>query len=235
MNSWSAPQRPNEYAEYALTEAILDGTFAPGSSLPGERSLAEQLGITRPTLREALQRLARDGWVTVRQGKATVVNNYWRDGGLNVLNTLVQHGEHLPQNFVTQLLEVRLNLAPAYTKAAVQHSANNLDGFLDERKRLADTPESYASFDWRLHHYLTLSSGNQIYTLIMNGFSEFYEQLARLYFAGGRERRHSQAFYDALAEAVENRDAEKAEVVCQLAMEESIKTWQRVNSRQAMM
>ena len=76
MNHWSAPQRPNDYAEQSLVTAILEGTFAPGDTLPGERALAAELGITRPTLREALQRLARDGWLTIHQGKPTVVNDF---------------------------------------------------------------------------------------------------------------------------------------------------------------
>jgi GntR family negative regulator for fad regulon and positive regulator of fabA len=229
MNNWSAPQRPNAYAEHTLISAILDGTFPAGSSLPGERTLAVELGVTRPTLREALQRLSRDGWLTVRQGKATVVNNFWQDGGLNVLNTLVQHGDHLPPNFVTQLLEVRLNLAPAYTKAAVNHAPQEVIAYLQGHRQLPDTAESYATFDWRLHRCLSLASGNPIYAMIMNGFSDFYEQLARLYFATGDERERSYKFYAALSEAVADRDADRAEQVSQRAMSESIRSWQRVN------
>ena len=63
MNEWLAPARPRAHAESVLLAAILDGTFPPGTTLPGERTLAAQLGVTRPTLREALQRLARDGWL----------------------------------------------------------------------------------------------------------------------------------------------------------------------------
>ena len=104
MNNWSAPQRPNDYAEQMLVKAILDGTFAPGTTLPGERTLAAELGITRPTLREAIQRLARDGWLKVQHGKATQVNEFWREGGLNVLSTMVQHSDRLPADFVLNLL-----------------------------------------------------------------------------------------------------------------------------------
>jgi GntR family negative regulator for fad regulon and positive regulator of fabA len=104
MNNWSAPQRPNIYAEQLLLSAILDGTYPPDSSLPGERTLAAEMGVTRPTLREAIQRLSRDGWLTVQQGKSTIVNDYWREGGLNVLNTLIQHGRYLPAGFVNHHL-----------------------------------------------------------------------------------------------------------------------------------
>ncbi len=78
MNHINTLVRPSEHAESALVDAILDGEFPPGSVLPGERSLATQLGVTRPTLREAIQRLARDGWLTVAHGKPTVVNNFWQ-------------------------------------------------------------------------------------------------------------------------------------------------------------
>ena len=231
MNNWSAPQRPNSYAEQMLLSAILDGTFQPGSTLPGERTLAAELGVTRPTLREAIQRLARDGWLTVRQGKSTVVNDYWRDGGLNVLNTLVHHGEHLPQGFVTNLLEVRLQLAPAYTREAVAREAQTVLKFLDGRESLLDDPAAYADFDWRLHRQLTYSSGNPIYTLILNGFGDFYEQLARIYFIPTEARARSLGFYISLAQAAKDRDARLAEEISRETMKESINIWRRVRGQ----
>src|SRR5687767_8749538 len=109
---------PARRAEAALVDAILAGRHAPGSSLPAERELAARLGVTRPTLREALQRLHRDGWLTIRHGQQTRVNDFWREGGLNVLDTVVRHGR-VPPGFVGQLLEVRTLLAPAYARAAV--------------------------------------------------------------------------------------------------------------------
>ena len=225
MNNWTAPQRPNKYAEQMLLTAILDGTFQPGSTLPGERTLSAELGVTRPTLREAIQRLARDGWLTVRQGKSTVVNDYWREGGLNVLNTLVHHGDHLPTGFVTNLLEVRLQLAPAYTQAAIARDPQTIAQFLAGRLSLPDDPNSYADFDWRLHHQLTYASGNPIYTLILNGFGDFYEQLARTYFIPAEARAKSYGFYTALAQAAENRDAHLAQEISRETMLESINMW----------
>jgi len=63
MMQWDTPMKPAELAENRLVEAILEGTFPINSSLPAERELAEMLGVTRPTLREVLQRLSRDGWL----------------------------------------------------------------------------------------------------------------------------------------------------------------------------
>ena len=224
MTDWLAPTRPRAHAESVLLTAILDGAFPPGTTLPGERTLAAQLGVTRPTLREALQRLARDGWLTVAHGKPTLVNNFWEEGGLNVLGKLVEHPAHLPPDFVGQLLEVRLQLAPAYTRAAVARAAPELDAFLGEAESLAG-PADFARFDWRIHHLLTVRSGNPIYTLILNGFRGFYEDIARHYFATAEARQLSRRFYADLRAAALAADAGAAEALCRAVMAESIATW----------
>ena len=213
MIARNPPQRPAVYAEEALVTAILDNTYPPGSALPGERELAAQLGVTRPTLREALQRLHRDGWLTIRQGKSTVVTDTWRDGGLAVLSALVRHTPELPDDFVPNLLEVRLAMAPAYTRAAVERS-----------------PEAYAAYDWRLHRALTIASRNPVYTLILNGFTGFYEQMARLYFAHVAARAASRAFYAALLAAAQAGDSLEAGRITQAVMRESIELWRRTRA-----
>lgn len=180
MEQWVAPQRPALYAEQALVKAILQNEFPPGSYLPGERDLAVHLGVTRPTLREVLQRLERDGWVTIQHGKPTRVNDYWREGGLNVLGALARFGESMPAHFVTDLLEVRVILAPAYTRLAVLREPEEVAAIPEEGSALPEDAQAFAVFDWRLHHFLTVASGNPIYTLILNGFGDFYWRLSRL-------------------------------------------------------
>mgnify|MGYP006152033943 FL=1 len=61
-------QSPAAFAEAFIIESIWGKRFAPGSMLPAERELADLIGVTRTTLREVLQRLARDGWLTIQHG-----------------------------------------------------------------------------------------------------------------------------------------------------------------------
>lgn len=224
MPEWNAPQKPADYAEESLITAILNGDYPPGTALPGERDLAAQLGLTRPTLREALQRLARDGWITIRQGKPTLVNDFWRDGGLNVLSTLVRY-RHVPDDFVRRLLEVRLAMAPAYTAAAVKHNPQSMLGHLQGAAALEEDAGAFARYDWQLHHLLTVASGNPIYTLILNGFASFYEAMACQYFARVEARAFSRQFYTDLYAAFMNGDAVSAENITRRVMEESISHW----------
>src|SRR5512143_391382 len=105
--NWDNPTRPAELIEARLINAILDDQFPVNSNLPPERDLATQLGVTRPTLREGLQRLARDGWIEIRHGKPTRVRDYWREGNLAVLSAIARHTDHLPADFVPNLLHIR--------------------------------------------------------------------------------------------------------------------------------
>jgi DNA-binding FadR family transcriptional regulator len=56
-----------------LRALITDGEFPTGSRLPAERDLARQLGVSRPSVREALIALEVEGWVEVRTGSGVYV------------------------------------------------------------------------------------------------------------------------------------------------------------------
>jgi GntR family negative regulator for fad regulon and positive regulator of fabA len=223
---WSTPLRPAELTEQRLIRAVLDGEFLPGGALPGERELAASLGVTRPTLREVLHRLARDGWFDIQHGKPTRVRDYWREGNLTVLSALVRYSQNLPHDFVPNLLAVRLSMAPAYTRTAVERAADEVVALLNGYTDLEDTAERLAQADWNLHHGLTLASGNPVFTLILNGFAGFYVQMARLYFAQPQARASSRAWYTDLLAAARAGDADGAEIVTRRTMQESIELWQ---------
>ena len=61
----------------AVTERLLamirDGELRPGSKLPAERNLAEQFGISRASLRDAIHQLEFLGYLEVRQGDGTII------------------------------------------------------------------------------------------------------------------------------------------------------------------
>ncbi|WP_351222773.1 GntR family transcriptional regulator [Streptomyces sp. NPDC002133] len=72
----SGPQRRPVVVLYErIADAIHDGTYPPGSTLPSEPRLATELGVSRPALREALLLLQEDGLLTVRRGVGRTVND----------------------------------------------------------------------------------------------------------------------------------------------------------------
>lgn len=68
----SVPRLSDAIAE-TLERRILEGVLKPGDRLPAERDLAAELGVSRPSLREAIQKLASRGLLRSRQGGGTFV------------------------------------------------------------------------------------------------------------------------------------------------------------------
>src|SRR4029453_6235463 len=67
-----------------LRGLIAGGEFTAGSRLPAERDLAKQLGVSRPSVREALIALEVEGWVEVRIGSGIYVQEGRRRNGTHV-------------------------------------------------------------------------------------------------------------------------------------------------------
>ena len=88
-NTLLRAQSPAALAEEYIVRSIWDNVFPAGTNLPSERDLADKIGVTRTTLREVLQRLARDGWLTIQHGKPTKVNDIWDTAGPSIIETLI--------------------------------------------------------------------------------------------------------------------------------------------------
>ena len=108
---------PDEVFDQLLGEMI-DGALVPGESLPSERRLAEVLGVSRPAVREALQRLASAGFVDVRQGGSTTVRDFRRLGGLDLLPRLLLTRGGLDLTVARSILEARAHVGPKIAELA---------------------------------------------------------------------------------------------------------------------
>ncbi|ATC93563.1 pyruvate dehydrogenase complex transcriptional repressor PdhR [Pseudoalteromonas tunicata] len=86
-----------------LENMILEGSLAAGQKLPPERELAKQFEVSRPSLREAIQKLEAKGLVTRRQGGGTYVKNQLEGGMTDPLFELIS--KHPESQF--DLLEFR--------------------------------------------------------------------------------------------------------------------------------
>ncbi len=221
--------RPAQHVEHKLLTSILNGKYPPGTVLPNERDLAAQMGVTRPTLRETLQRLSGEGWIKIRQGKPTLINDYWKNGGLRLLATLAKYSKFLPNGFATHLLEVRCDLLPTIARLSVEKSAKTLLKYLALADNLDDEVNSFATYDWNLQLLMSEHSCNPIYTLIFNDFKSLFSAMAFQYFSLEKARKTSRKYYIDLIDAISQGGKDLEETV-QKAMEESIIIWNEVNN-----
>jgi GntR family negative regulator for fad regulon and positive regulator of fabA len=227
------PLRPTHFVARKLVTAFLDGSYPAGASLPGERELARTLGVTRPTLRETLQRLDREGWVTIRHGKATRVNDFWKEGGMGLLATLAQHLSFLPNGFLDHLMAFRKHILPGIVHLAALNAPEELLGYLEKTPLLEADPRTYVDYDWGLQILQARCSRNPIYPLIMNDFEPMFKRLAWHYFANQKARKASRNYYELLLKAIAENRMDGIEGLVQHTMDDSIHIWKQLQERKA--
>jgi len=201
---------PAGFAEQYIVESIWNGGFPPGSILPAERELSELIGVTRTTLREVLQRLARDGWLTIKHGKPTKVNDFWDTSSLNILETLAHLDQEGIPDLVDNLMSARTNISAIYIRAAIKNNPEKTIELLSAYTDVEDSGEAFAEFDFTLNRELVIASGNSIYLLILNGFKGLYSRIGTLYFSESKGRDISRQYYQKLIKLAKEGKCDEA-------------------------
>lgn len=222
-------QSPAALAEEYLINSIWNYQFPPGSILPSERDLAESIGVTRTTLREVLQRLARDGWLTIQHGKPTKVNNFWETSGLNILETLARLDNDSAPQLVDNLLAVRNSIASVFIRIAFRKHPEKAQQVLNSALQMPENKaEAFAELDYNLFRSLAFASGNPVYGLILNGMRGLYTHVGRRYFDNPEARNLALSFYRKLAKICQDGLHDQVyDVVCHYGAE-SGEIWRRM-------
>jgi len=112
---------PDDVFEQLLGE-VVDGSLSAGDALPSERRLAELLGVSRPAVREALQRMSATRLVEVRHGGATTVRDFSQYAGLDLLPRLLVRNGELDPDVARSVVEARYAIAPGMVRLATQRA-----------------------------------------------------------------------------------------------------------------
>ncbi len=222
---------PADVAEQYLIESIWNGSIPIHSTLPAERLLADKIGVTRTTLREVLQRLSKDGWITIRHGKATKVNDFWESSGLNILSTLTRLDVDRRADFIDQLMSVRTNVSTIILRMAAKHNRETVLSFLDDVPSIDASSEVFTEFDYRFYHQVAVSSNNMIYVLILNGLQDLYRKVGTFYFSNTEAKSIALDFYAQVKLAIEQGDAQQIMQVVRDSAFASGKIWLRLRDQ----
>ena len=196
---------PAALAEEYIIKSIWNNYFPPGSALPAERELAERIGVTRTTLREVLQRLSRDGWLTIQHGKPTLVNDVWETSGLNILEVLINLDSTLSPILIANVLSARTNLATIYVPRAFKIAPTESLALFKDYDKLPDEQKAYVEFDYAIFRNLTFVSKNPIYGLVLNSLKGLYTRVGMVYFSLPEARALAVDFYAELAKLGEEQ------------------------------
>jgi GntR family transcriptional repressor for pyruvate dehydrogenase complex len=149
----------------AIETALLDGSYPANTRLPPERELAEHYGVSRNTVREAIQRLAARGLLRSRQGAGVYVTEQLRTGPPSPWGQLIADHPSVRDD----VLEFRRVLEGATAFFAAQRSndedrariATQLAAM--EQARRQNDHRAEAAADARLHEAIAKASHNTMF------------------------------------------------------------------------
>jgi len=166
-----APSAVTDTAIGRIKEMILSGELAPGDRLPPEAVLAERLGLSRNSLREAVKGLSLMGVLDVRQGNGTYVTSLQPGLLLGAMEFVVDFHR---DDTVLQFLEVRRILEPAATAmAATRMTDADLAAVEAHLAALPPEPsvEELVTSDLEFHRMIVQGSGNQVLASLIDSLS----------------------------------------------------------------
>lgn len=198
-----------------LRELILGGTFAVGDKLPPERELAEQLGVNRGSLREAIKSLELIGLVRTRQGDGTRVTDFMRTAGIELVShLLVRVGESPDLALLGEVLEFRVSFGKECARLAAQRA--NADGIARLREVAARNqvenldPVTLLRNDFDFYVELAALAKNRVLLLLLNTIRGAVETYAPFFASFNAPAEEIRTHERELIAAVERHDADTA-------------------------
>ncbi len=189
---------------------IAAGDYAPGDRLPAERALIRDLGMSRSTLRKALDALERDGAIWRHVGKGTFVAGQHSDGG-----TVSALGQEMTP---VRLVQARLCIEPSLAREAAIHASKQAIARITAAKeaaRAATTWDEYEAQDDRFHRTIAEGSDNILLLALFDQLNDVRRAVAGDTVVRGSAKpppEHSSfAEHDRIADAIAARDANAAQ------------------------
>ncbi|MEM1075655.1 MAG: GntR family transcriptional regulator [Pseudomonadota bacterium] len=196
----------------AIRDAIVSGTLIVDERLPSEAELADQFAVSRPTVREALKRLAAQSLIRTQRGAT---------GGAFVNRLSFQ--EAYPQQITTSTLLLSMNTVSFDTACEARYALERACAPLSAQRRSADhlatmraeihrqlqpglTDEAFCASDVTFHRALVDGAGNPVLSYQLAGAVEAMQPLMNMITFTARDRAHIVALHVDIADALEAHD-----------------------------
>jgi GntR family transcriptional repressor for pyruvate dehydrogenase complex len=192
-----------------IKSLISQGKLKPGDSLPPERELVKEFGVSRPSLREALNPLVAMGFLEVK-GKRTFIKSMTSESMQDPLSLLIKTDTQK----IFDLIEVRKAIeawgAFHAAQRATEEDIKQLENIIEEMRKAFEEGHSWEKQDADFHLGIAQATHNTIQTHIMSTIYDLLrESVARVFKDRGKVKKllhqHGRIFI-----AIKNHSPDKA-------------------------
>lgn len=197
----------------AIKSMIVSGELKPGQALPAERELATILGISRPSLREAIRALSTMNVLEVRHGGGTFVSSL----NPRLLAEPISFLFQVDDQALNYLFEVRkvleINAARLAAPRITDEELGELDQLVARARLVVDKPAEYLQLDFDIHEVVILAVKNPLYTSMYASIAQLSLESRRRTANSAETRRRALDDHTAIVEALRSRDPSAAACV----------------------
>ncbi|MDA5094690.1 GntR family transcriptional regulator [Aliiroseovarius sp. KMU-50] len=202
-----------------IRDAIIAGDLIVDQRLPSESEMADQFSVSRPTVREALKRLAAQNLIRTQRGAT---------GGAFV--NRMSFEDAYGQQITTSTLLLSMNSVSFETACEARYALERACAPLSAERRSADhlatmraeivrqsqpglTDESFCASDVAFHRALVDGAGNPVLSYQLAGAVEAMQPLMNMITFTTRDRNRIVGLHTEIADALEQRDGQRADEV----------------------
>ena len=192
-----------------LLDLVREGRLAPGDRLPSERDLAARLGVSRPTVREALRALSILGILDIRHGGGVTVTSLEAEEMLGPLAVFVSLRGRLGE-----LFDARIHYEPLLARLAATGLSDGelarLDALVREQEAAPGNAELFHDTDAEFHKAILEASGNAFLSRMGRVLQALGEEARRSFQRERTVRERSILDHRAVVRALAARDGDAA-------------------------
>lgn len=185
MNASSVrAQRPTlqETVQERVKQFIIENDHRAGDPLPPEAELARRLGISRPSLREAMRVLQTLGVVESRHGSGTYVGRFRMETLIDGMSfSIMASNESNALQALSEILEVReileANLVRRAATVITPDQVESLQALVTEMQAKADSGETFTPLDLKFHEVLYDALGNSLIVQLVRAFWKVFDRV----------------------------------------------------------
>jgi GntR family transcriptional regulator, transcriptional repressor for pyruvate dehydrogenase complex len=197
-----------------LKERIIDGEFLSSEKLPSENMLSEEYGVSRLSVRAALQKLNTLGLVDIRVGEGSFVQE------INFGNFMSEISDLIAQDSMTKyLFEFRENIEKTCTNFAIaratEEEIQKLKEIAEDLLTVAKEKDydNYVELDYQFHYQLCKMSQNKLYDMVYSSIKDLFKMSIRKNIAESAnlyklDLVECAKYHNRFAEAMQKRDSE---------------------------
>ena len=208
------PKKVSAQIADQIRSSILSGEFSPGDKLPPERELAEMFGVSRPSVREALNILSAAGLVMSYQGGGTIVLSLVETSGGNPLSELIRS----EQERALDVIEVRKGMeswtAFYAAQRALPEDIRRMEEIINGMERNLDGLKPSEDLDANLHIVIARATHNIVWVHLMqslfDAMKEFQQTVWRAVYLTKEDHHLLFSHHRRIFEAIKAKDTEAA-------------------------